>query len=95
MLTLALTVLEIVAPVFLLAALGFAWVKLGFEYRNAFVTRLAMTVAIPCLIFTSLMQMQIDRAALAALSLATVAVDAAVTVAMLVLVAVRRLDRRT
>jgi len=28
---LVLTVLEIVAPVFLLAGIGFAWVKLGFE----------------------------------------------------------------
>ncbi len=33
-----LTVLEIVAPVFLLAAIGFAWVKMGFEYRVEFVT---------------------------------------------------------
>jgi len=40
---LLLTVLEIVAPVFLLAAIGFAWVKLGFDYRIEFVTRLAMT----------------------------------------------------
>lgn len=28
---LAVTVLEIVAPVFMLAAIGFAWVKLGFD----------------------------------------------------------------
>ena len=38
-----LTVLEIVAPVFLLAAVGFVWVKSGGEYRIAFVTRLGMT----------------------------------------------------
>ncbi|MDH3265146.1 MAG: AEC family transporter, partial [Paracoccaceae bacterium] len=40
----ALTVMEIVAPVFLLAAAGFVWVKLGFEFRLEFVTRLAMTL---------------------------------------------------
>ena len=44
---LAVTVLEITAPVFLLAGVGFAWVKLGFEYRIQFVTRLAMTLAVP------------------------------------------------
>ena len=50
---LALTVLNITAPVFILAAVGFVWVKLGFEYRVAFVTRLAMTLSVPCLIFVS------------------------------------------
>ncbi|HBR62710.1 MAG TPA: transporter, partial [Rhodobacteraceae bacterium] len=53
---LAFTVLEIVTPVFLLAAIGYIWVKLGFEYRVQFVTQIAMTLAVPCLIFVSLMQ---------------------------------------
>ena len=48
---LAFTVLEIVTPVFLLAAIGYIWVKLGFEYRVQFVTQIAMTLAVPCLIF--------------------------------------------
>lgn len=61
---LTLTVLEIVAPVFLLAGVGFTWVRLGFEYRLQFVTRLAMTLAVPCLIFTALMQTEIERSAL-------------------------------
>ena len=65
---LALTVLEIVAPVFLLAAVGFAWVKLGYEYRVEFVTRFAMTLAVPCLIFTALMGTRVDATALATLS---------------------------
>ncbi|MEM1266374.1 MAG: AEC family transporter [Pseudomonadota bacterium] len=57
--TLALTVLEIVAPVFLLAAMGYIWVRLGAEYPVPFVTRLAMTVAVPCLIFTALVETEI------------------------------------
>jgi hypothetical protein len=65
-----LTVLEIVAPVFLVAGVGFAWVKAGFEYRIQFVTRLAMTLAVPCLIFTALMQTQADLATLGTLALA-------------------------
>ena len=68
---LVLTVLEIVAPVFLLAGVGFTWVKLGYEYRVEFVTRFAMTLSVPCLIFVALMQTEVDVAALATLSIAS------------------------
>lgn len=92
---LALTVLEIVAPVFLLAAVGFAWVKLGVEYRIRFVTQLAMTISVPCLIFVSLMQTKIEPSALTALTLASIVTYGAVTVTILVLVFALRLDRKT
>ena len=92
---LALTVLEIVAPVFLLAGVGFAWVKAGIEYRIRFVTQLAMTLSVPCLIFVSLMKTEIDPAALTSLSLASITAYGGVTVAILLLVLVLRLKRRT
>lgn len=92
---LILTVLEIVAPVFLLAGIGFGWVKLGFEYRIQFVTQLAMTLSVPCLIFVSLMQTQIEPAALTALSLASVVAYGAVSLAAALLVWMLRLNRRT
>ena len=92
---LALTVLEIVAPVFLLAGIGFAWVKLGFEYRIQFVTQLSMSLGVPCLIFVSLMKTEIDPQALTALSLASVAAYGAVTVAAWAMIWAMRLDRRT
>jgi predicted permease len=76
---LVLTVMEIVAPVFLLALIGFLWVKLGFEYRIEFVTKLAMTLSVPALIFTALMKTEIDPAALTTLSLASVAAYGAIT----------------
>ncbi len=57
---LVLEVLQIVAPVFLLAGIGFVWVKMGLEYRVQFVTRLAMTLSIPCLIFMALVRTEID-----------------------------------
>ena len=69
---LAFTVLEIVTPVFLLAVIGYIWVKLGFEYRVQFVTQIAMTLAVPCLIFVSLMQTEITPQMLADISMATV-----------------------
>lgn len=68
---LVLTVLEITAPVFILGAAGFAWVRRGYDYPTAFVTRLAMTLAVPCLIFTALVAADIDPGALASLSLAS------------------------
>lgn len=92
---LVLTVLEIVAPVFLLALVGFAWVKLGFEYRIQFVTQLAMTLSVPCLIFTSLMKTDVSPQALAAVSLASIVAYAAVTVVMWILVKGVGMDSRT
>lgn len=91
----ALTVLEIVAPVFLLAGLGFAWVKAGFEYRIQFVTRLAMTLAVPCLVFTALMKTEVDLKALGALTLASIASYAVVGVIGGVLLFVMRFSRQT
>ena len=48
-------VIEIVFPVFFLSFLGFFWVKKGFEYPMQFVTRLCMNIAVPCLVFVSIM----------------------------------------
>lgn len=93
--TLLLVVLEIVAPVFLLGTIGYAWVKLGHEYRLHFVTQIAMTLSVPCLIFTALMQTEIDPKALADLSLAAVLAYGGVTLAMAALTFALRLERRT
>ncbi|WP_090212780.1 AEC family transporter [Litoreibacter janthinus] len=92
---LILTVLEIVAPVFILAAIGFTWVKLGFDYRIEFVTRLAMTLSVPCLIFAALMRTEIAPDALTTVSLAAAAAYALVTVGCFVLVKLGRMDVRT
>ena len=55
-----IAIFNIVAPVFILAGVGYTWVRLGFEYRIEFVTRFATSLAIPCLIFVSLMQAEIN-----------------------------------
>lgn len=75
---LIVTVLEIVAPVFLLALVGFIWVRMGFEYRVQFVTRLAMTLAVPCLMFTALMKTEVDPNALTTLFFASLAAYGAI-----------------
>jgi len=92
---LALTVLNITAPVFILAAVGFAWVKMGFEYRVEFVTRLAMTLSVPCLIFVALMKTEVAPSALVDLSYAAFTAYAGVGLACWAIVAVFKLDRRT
>lgn len=92
---LVLTVAEVTAPVFLLALAGFVWVKLGFDYSVQFVTRIAMTLSLPCLIFVTLMQTDIAPSALTAVSLAAVAAYAGVTAAMAALVFALRLEVRT
>ncbi|SDC71631.1 AEC family transporter [Ruegeria marina] len=92
---LALTVLEIVAPVFLLAAFGFGWVRMGLEYRTQFVTRLATTLAVPCLIFTALMQTEIPGSDLVRFTAAVI--GAVLVLSMTVELGIRALslDRRT
>lgn len=92
---LALTVLEIVSPVFLLAAIGYIWVKLGFEYRIQFVTRMAMTLSVPCLIFVALMRTEIEPSALASVSLASIAAYGIITLLFWGIVKVARLNVRT
>ncbi|MEM1234173.1 MAG: AEC family transporter [Pseudomonadota bacterium] len=92
---LALTVLEIVAPVFALAGIGFAWVKLGLDYPVQFVTRLAMTLGIPALIFVALMETEISPAALSRITLAAIVVYGALTLVMGALIWLGGLDART
>ncbi len=92
---LVLTVLGVVAPVAVLASIGFIWVRLGFEYRMEFVTRLSMTLGVPCLIFSALMKTDIDPAALAAVSLASLLGYAALTLIFWGLTHMMGLDRRT
>jgi malate permease and related proteins len=92
---LILTVLEIVAPVGLLGAIGYLWVKAGFEYRLEFITRLSMTLSVPALIFTALMNTEIDPSALTTMTLAAVAAYAILTVILWGFTRLAGLDRRT
>ncbi|MFL2790073.1 MAG: AEC family transporter [Paracoccaceae bacterium] len=92
---LVLNVFQISAPVFLLTAIGFVWVKLDIEYRVEFVTKLAMTLSLPCLIFVSLMNTQISPEILRAVSLAAIISYALVTIASFILVKVLKLNVST
>ena len=89
------TVLEVVTPVFLLAAIGYSWVKLGCEYRVEFVTRLAMTLAVPALVFTSLTQNTINPEFLSEMMIVVCVAYALVSVLGLIFTFIFKLDLRT
>ncbi|MGH1427229.1 MAG: AEC family transporter [Arenicella sp.] len=88
-------VLEIVSPVFILATIGFFWVKRGYDYPIDFVTNMVMIVGLPCLVFTALMKTKIDPDALASTFFASIAVYALITVAFFVLVKAFSLEVKT
>lgn len=54
----AVEIFAIIAPVLIGAGLGFAWVKAGRGFDNAFITDLVVTIGIPCLIFSSLTRIE-------------------------------------
>lgn len=92
---LILTVLQIVAPVGLLGAIGFVWVKSGLEYRMQFITRLCMSLSVPALVFTALMNTRIDPAALTTLTLAAIACYLVLSVVFWGLLRAGSLSQRT
>jgi len=94
-LAIVVTILQIVAPVFILALIGFLWVRSGAEYQMQFVTRLAMTISLPCLVFSSLMKTQIDPVSLAAVFLASVVAYPVIAIVTFALVRLSGLQMKT
>ncbi|WP_380055700.1 AEC family transporter [Falsihalocynthiibacter sp. SS001] len=90
-----LTVIEIVAPVFILASIGYFWVFFGFEYRVQFVTGLAMTLSVPALIFVALMETEIEPSALSLLLLASVLTYGVLTLVFYLVVKALNLEMRS
>ena len=93
--SLILQVLQTVAPVFILAGIGVMWVKLGWEYRVQFVTRLTMTLSVPALIFVSLMKTEIDPEVLRNTALAALLTYVVVALIALAVIKLARLDMQT
>ncbi|MCA9509908.1 MAG: AEC family transporter [Myxococcota bacterium] len=64
---------SIVAPVYAIAGLGWAWARSRRHFDGAFATDLVMTVGAPCLVFSSLSRLHMDGGALVEMALATAA----------------------
>jgi predicted permease len=92
---LILEVLQIVAPVFFLAAIGYGWVRMGWAYDVAFVTRMSMTLSIPCLIFMALMRSEVDPRTLVDTVLAALVAYVVVGLVAFAIVRIGRLDLPT
>lgn len=56
-------IFAIIAPVFVCALIGYTWVKQGYNFDTAFVSGLVMNVAAPCLIYSTFMEIELDKQA--------------------------------
>lgn len=92
---LVLQILEIIAPVFMLAFVGWSWVRTGHRYEIEFVTRLVMNISAPCLVFTALVKVEIDPTAFRDLALAAVSAYALVGVLIASICLIAGLSYRT
>jgi predicted permease len=64
MLTESLVVVApIMAPVFVVAAIGFGWARAGMPFDTEFTTSLVSNLAFPCLIVATLAKLEVDPAA--------------------------------
>lgn len=90
-----ITVASISAPVFVLAMIGYMWVRLGHDYPLTFVTHLTMSISVPCLIFVALMRIEINPRALIDLTLAGVVSYVVIGLVWAALLRLGPLDQRT
>lgn len=67
-------IFSVIAPVVLIAALGFGWAKRGGTFDNATVSGLVMNLGSPCLIFSSLTTIDLDPGAFGSVLLASIGV---------------------
>lgn len=72
---------DIVAPIYVVAGLGWWWARSGRRYDTALVTDLIMTIGGPCLVFASLTDLRVAPEALVTMAAATSAAFALLTVA--------------
>ncbi len=56
-------IFAVIAPLFVIAGIGFAWGRAGKPFDTAVIGALVLNLGIPCLIFSSLTKLQISSAA--------------------------------
>jgi predicted permease len=67
-------IFTVIAPVVLIAGLGFLWAKRGGTFDNTTVSGLVMNFGSPCLIFSSLTTIHLDQGAFGSVLMASVGV---------------------
>lgn len=59
-----LQVLTIIAPVFILAGVGYIWARLNYDFPSEFIARIVMNIGAPCLFVSAMAEADIDLGAL-------------------------------
>ena len=93
--TLAAQLVDILLPVFALAAVGYGWQRLGVPFEREFVTRVIMNIAGPCLIVDSLAGLEVSTDRFATMVAASVAAFLATLAVSFVLLKGLRLSTRS
>jgi predicted permease len=88
-------VAAVLAPVFVMAAIGYAWRLTGAPFDMPFVTRIIMYVAGPCLVFTSLSRLEVPLAQFFGMVGAMIVVTLGVAAASAVLIGILGLPQRS
>lgn len=87
-------IVAIVAPVFLIAALGYGWACAKLPFDGAFITTFMINVATPCLVFATLARLRLGGGDLATMALASVGCMAGAAMASVPLLLAFRLSLR-
>jgi predicted permease len=87
-------IVAVMAPVFLIAALGYAWSRAGLPFDGAFVTTFMINVATPCLVFSTLSRMRFAGGELLTMVLAALGCIALAALAAVPLLLAARLSLR-
>ena len=67
-------IFSVIAPVFLIAGIGFLWAKRGMPFDNTTISSLVMNVGSPCLVFSSLTRIHLEGSAFTSVLLASVGI---------------------
>ncbi len=65
--------LNVVAPVFIIAGLGWGWFRLKIHYDSKTITQLVMYIGVPCLVFSTISSLSVSKAVLGQIGIATIA----------------------
>ena len=66
----------VMAPVLIVAGIGYAWARSGQPYPTDFVTRLVLNVSTPCLVLSTLSRAEVDLGVFGQMALACVIISA-------------------
>src|SRR5690554_2113463 len=66
----------VMAPVLIVAGIGFGWARSGQPYPTEFVTRLVLNISTPCLVLSTLSRAEVDLQVFGQMALACVVICA-------------------